>query len=814
MLRYVLSLFMLFWSFTFLFSQTLLSISGTIREKDGSDLPGAFVLLSKDTHRVMSTVTDVRGTYRLERIQPGAYTLHISVMGLQSYDTAIFITDKAITIPDIWLQPETKQVEEVVVQALRPAIEIKSDKIIVNVENSITAAGASIMDVLQTAPGVTLDANDHFALQGRPGTVVWLDGKPLPMQGTDLVTLLRSMPAGTVEKIELIARPGANYDAEGGAGIINIKTKRGKGQGWNSSVNLTYGQGKFPKYGAGINAGYRNRKWSVYGNYTFNYRYWFNRLMLDRRFLTTDQDGNTYPAFSYLQDNFSLLNFKNHIANIKVDYALSNRTKAGITLSGNSNRFEPRADNTAQAMDEAGRLLYNFNTTGRHRSAYYTYWANANMQHTFDSMGRTLSADLDYAVFTNRSQQNFVTNYTTPNGAPFLPDYFLKSDLDGVTTIQSLKSDYVHPVGTGSRLESGIKLSKVHADNKPLFYEKVNGNYELDTRRSNHFIYNEQITAAYANVHKDLKFGNLQLGMRLEHTYARWEQQTTGQQYDTGYLQLFPDASFSYPVAPKHLVSIHLNRSIERPNYEQLNPFRYFVDKTTYRSGDPYLQPASYYSVELSHIFNKQCITTFSYGINKGLIATVIQPSETEDSVTVQTVKNLDQMTFAGLSGAYAFSIAPWWNSVINTNIYYAGYTGTVAHTPLHAGGIAFDIKTNHTWMLPAQFAIEAGLFYKSKEKYAYMRVEPSWMLNIGVQKHLWNKRATLKMNIQDIFYKGYPRATSEYKDYSEDFIAQRETRVFNIALVYQLGKETMMNTGRFGGGAEEEKRRASVGNS
>ncbi len=808
MWKYLLMLFMTCMVMRFLtWGQEGCSIAGTVRDNEGLPLPGAQVRLMKDTAIVVGTVTELEGIYRLETIKTGHYTLRVASAGLKTVDTPVSVYRVAQTLPDIRLQPLSETVQEVVIRSVRPAIEVKGDKWVVNVENSALAAGASVMDVLQTAPGVTVGANDNLALQGRAGAVVWIDGKPVPMQGVDLASILRGMPSSTVEKLELIARPGANQDAESGGGIINIVTKRGKGQGWNSALNLNYGQGKYPKYGTGINAGYRNKKWSLYASYNYSYRYWFNHLMLTRRFGNDPKN----PDFYYVQDNFSLLNFKNHAASVKADYALTGRTKMGVAISGNSNRFEPKADNVSQAIGESGQLLYNFNTTGRHQSAFYNYAVNVNLQHKWDSSGRMFNADADYAAFSNKSRQDFLTRYLPPGGFPYLPDYALRSDLGGLTTIRSLKADYLHPLGVDARLDAGMKFSRVDTDNEPVFYEKVDGHYELDTKRSNHFVYKEQISAAYARLQKEWGRGSLQLGLRMEHTYARWLQQVGMQRYDTAYLQLFPDIVFTYPLPGKHEMSIQVNRTIERPNYEQLNPFRYFIDKTTYKTGEPYLQPASYYSVALSHIFNKQCVTTFSYGINKGVMATVIQPSETEDSVTVQTVKNLDQMVFVGLSGSYSFAFASWWHNVVSTNVYYAGYRGNLANTPLNRGGITFDVKTNHTWLLPGQFGIEAGLFYKYKERYAYMLVEPSWMVQIGVQKHFWNKKATLKLNIQDLFYKGYPRATSEYNNYSEDFIAKRETRVFNVSLVYQLGKE-MLNAAKIGGGAEEEKRRASSG--
>lgn len=775
-------------------------------------LPGTSLLLLKDTALFRTSVTDADGAFLLEDIPAGTYVLNASSVGYTAYRSDSLVLSADVVLPDIIMKAQPGRLQEVTVQAQKPFIEVAADKIVVNVENSIVSAGSSVMDVLQRAPGVHVDNNDNIALKGKPGVAIWIDGRPAPMQGADLATVLRAMPAGTVDKIELISNPGARFDAAGSGGIINIRTKKDKRLGLNGTATISYGQGRFPKYGAGLNLNYRNKKLNVYASYNYAYRYSFNHLTLDRKFF--DTTGENRQLFRYRQDNYSLMNFSNHIASAGVDYSIGARTTVGASLSFSSNSFSPKADNASQALDGSDRLVYDFNTTGRHSNTYYNYAVNVNMKHSFDSSGRELSVDADYATFSSKSDQHFVTAYRNPDGSIYQPDYDLRSDLSGMTQIQSLKADYVHPVSPALRLEAGLKISFAKADNEPLFYELQGGDYKLDTKRSNHFIYNENINAAYFNVSRELSKWSLQLGLRMENTNAQWEQRTTAQQYDTSYVQLFPSLAAQYHLSAKHDLGLTFSRRIERPNYQQLNPFKYFIDKTTYRQGYPYLQPASFYSAELSHTFDQRLVTTFTAGVDKGAITEVIQPSDTEDSVTVQTSKNLKQMLFFGLSGSYSFRFASWWSNVTNFNAYYAVYEGNIANTPLHKGRPTFDLNTNNTFMLPGGWSAELGLFYQARQLYGYMDVEPLWMLNAGIQKHLFNKRATVKLNIQDIFFTGYPRATSIYTGYQEDFISQRETRVANIAFIYRFGKNTVAPVRKRSGGAEEEKNRAASGNS
>lgn len=788
------------------------TVFGRVLDNEKNPVISANVVLLRDSNKlVKAEFTDLQGAFLFEQIPAGSYVLKVTFAGFETHTQTLAVSG-SIVLPEIILQEKSTQLKEVSVRAQKPFVEVHADKLIVNVENSIVSAGSSAMEVLQRSPGVSVDNNENISLKGRQGVMIWINGKQTPLSGTDLANVLRSMPANSIDKIEIISNPGARYDAAGTAGIINIILKKDQRIGANGSVNVSYGQGVYAKWGAGANLNYRNKKLNVYGSYNYAYRLWFNHLMLDRKFLdTTDSD---LQQFRYDQDNNAVFDFKNHIASAGADYSLTKQTTIGMSLNAITNNFSPKADNNSKALGPNDDLIYRFQTTGRHDNFYYNYSANAYLKHSFDSAGKELSMDLDYAAFGNQSNQNFVTTYQYVDPTLSQPDYYLKSDLTGLTQIRSVKADFVNPLKDNLRLEMGVKSSFVTADNEPIFHVKTTGEYVLDTSRTNHFVYNENINAAYLNANKSWEKLSAQLGVRMENTNIQFEQKVLTQKFDTSYsyTQLFPSLAVQYHLNEIHDLGITLSRRIERPNYQQLNPFKYFIDKTTYREGYPRLNPASFYSVELQHTYKQRFITTFTYGINKGIIVEVIQPSEVEDSVTVQTNKNLDKMLFVGLSGSYSLSITRWWNNVTNFNAYYARYEGNIANTPLNAGRPTFEFNTTNIFILPKDFSAELGGFYQSSQLYAYMDVQPVWMLNAGVQKNFLEKRATLRINIQDIFWKGYPRATSVYTGYREDFIAERETRVANVAFTYRFGKRTIPQSRRHSSGAEEEKRRANAG--
>jgi hypothetical protein len=239
-----------------------------------------------------------------------------------------------------------------------------------------------------------------------------------------------------------------------------------------------------------------------------------------------------------------------------------------------------------------------------------------------------------------------------------------------------------------------------------------------------------------------------------------------------------------------------------------MNPSKFYLDPTTYKAGYPFLNPALSYSAELSHVYKQRLITTLNYTKTTAPLTEVIQPSPTESKVTIQTTKNLTSMDYIGVSGAYQFSFFRWWNNTTNFDIYYGHYTGDIAGAHLNAGRVTYDCNTTNSFVLPHDWSAEVGGNYQAPQVYGYMNLKPNWMLNIGVQKNLFDKQATVKLSVTDLFWKGYPSATSIYNNYTESFIAKRDTRQVSVACTWRFGQRAGQPHQKHTGGASEERRR------
>jgi hypothetical protein len=428
----------------------------------------------------------------------------------------------------------------------------------------------------------------------------------------------------------------------------------------------------------------------------------------------------------------------------------------------------------------------------------------------FDSTGSELTADADYAHFGNKTEQNFLTRYYDLAGNEYINPYYLYGDLKGDLDIYAAKIDYVKPMRKEWKLEAGAKSSYVQADNDLAFFNRSNGQNIFDTTKSNHFIYTENINAAYFNLFKDYKKWSFQLGLRAEQTRVSGQQLIYNVTNDTDYVQLFPSAFMGYKANEKNGFELTYSRRINRPGYDQLNPFKFYLDPTTYKEGNPYLKPQTTHSWEFTHIFKQKIYTTLSYGRTTNNIIEVISPSEKQLTITVQTNKNIAVVDLYAVNVSVPVEVFKWWYTQNDVGSYYGLYTGNIANTAIsQRGNVAFNFNSVNTFNITKNFSAELSGNYRSKEIYAYEYVNDIWFVSAGIQYRFLKNKGTLKLNANDIFYTNKISALAEFNGYKENFLVQRETRVVNMTFTYKFGKGGGGNTRRKAGAADDVKQRA-----
>ncbi|RYD80152.1 MAG: TonB-dependent receptor [Sphingobacteriales bacterium] len=693
-----------------------LSISGKVLDNNGMPLPGASMVLLDSTNKklVKSMLTDSLGQFVFSDLMLGKYFLKGIHIGTETWQSDVInLNGDNIKLPYITLKENA--LKEVTVVAQKPFIEVKGDRLIVNVENSIVSAGSNALEVLSRSPGVIVDQNDNISLKGRAGVNVMIDGRIVPVSGTDLANMLKNMPAAQLDKIEIITNPSARYDAAGNAGIINIKTKKDQRMGFNGSANASFGHGFYPKVSTGFNINYRNKKFNFYGNYNYSYSEGFNHLVLTRRFYTSKAFES--PFSKYDQDHYAKFPYQNHNAGFGIDYAISGKTTTGINFSGYRGKLDKTSEVTSLETDPNNIKIASFQTKTGGQNKWLNFSSNAFLKHTFDSSGKELSIDGDYGRYQTNNTQKLITNYFNGEGISTLPTYILDGDINGTTQIRSLKADYVNPLKGNKRWEAGLKTSYVTADNKPIFYDRSEaGNPVYDSGKSNHYIYNENINAAYINASKEGEKWSFQLGLRAEQTNIKGIQKITNQILDTNYLKLFPSFAVQRKVNKNNDLGLTLSRRIQRPQYQQLNPFRYYMDPSTYAEGNPTLSPETSYSLELQHTFKQKFVTSFSYAYTTDVITHVILPIP--GRITVQTERNLAVNNYYGLSASYPFQFYKWWGNVTNINAFYSKYEGNLANTDLNNGLPTYSINSTNRFTISQTTSAELGINYNQTWNY------------------------------------------------------------------------------------------------
>lgn len=791
------------------------TVRGTVADATRKPVEFASVLLLKstDSSLVKGSVADAEGRFVLENLKAGRYLVSATQVGFQKVISAPFdlAAGQTVALPELKLTEASQQLAGVRVTAQKPFIEQQIDKTVVNVENSPVAEGNSALEVLERAPGVTVDRDGNISLKGKADVRVLIDGRPTYLSSQDLANLLRNMQANQLGTIEVMTNPPARYDAAGNAGIINIRLKKAQNVGLNGSATLGYGYGMYGKQNGSLNLNYRQNKWNLFGNYSVNRRRGWREQEITRVF----REGNTVASyFDQRAENFQ----RSHSHNFKggADYFLNKTTTIGVLVTGSAGRWGQNADNVTDIYKGMTLLEKKTITTSVTSQPWSNVASNFNFKKTLDTAGRELTADLDYAFYNNRNDQNFDIRNLNATGAPLGP---LRTDLGlqiGKVDIYSAKIDYVHPFSKTSKLEAGLKTSFVTTDNDMKFYirlqREVPGADSLDRGRTNQFVYRENINAAYLNYNQQFGKTGLQLGLRLEHTAARGHQVTTDSVFTRNYLNLFPSVFVRHELNKKNSLGLSYSYRIDRPDYGSLNPFVYFLDPYTYGQGNPYLKPQFTHAFEATHTFGGFLTTTLNFSHTDDVMTDVLKQNDSQ-RVTFQTKENIGFRENMGVAVSASFPITKWWNSTSYLNVFRNRYKGQLLGGDLDLAFSSFQFNVQNQFTLSKTWSAELSGFYSRGFLEGILVGQPMGQVSVGLQKQLWNKKASLRLNVRDIFWTQYFRATVQYQNLDVYVKSRWENRVANLTFSYRFGNSKVQGARQRKTGLESEAGRVQQNN-
>jgi hypothetical protein len=453
--------------------------------------------------------------------------------------------------------------------------------------------------------------------------------------------------------------------------------------------------------------------------------------------------------------------------------------------------------------------MYSYDFVSDSKDNWYNYSGNAELKHQFDSTGQEITVDLDYAKYWSTNSQSFLATYHNSDGSFMAQDDLLsnqKSDLG----LYSIKADYTKPLKKEYSFDAGIKSSYVSSDNNIRFYSLLNNSETFDSARSSHFLYSENINAAYVNLKKNYKKFSYQLGLRSEQTIAMGKQIMNSKTFNRSYIQVFPTAYIDYKISEKHNINLSLGRRIDRPAYEQMNPYRSLINATTFSEGNPYLLPQLTYNTELSYSYNNMFFAQFTYSLTDDNITDVlIQDSETQ--TTSQTVVNLNQLNFYSLNLTFSKKLTKWWSTNTSFLTYYGVYSGTIKNNYINQGTPSIYLNTSNSFFIIDGLSAELGFRYNHKALNGITTELTTYNLTAGIQKTVLKKKGTITVNMSDILWSAYPSGITEFDNVREDWVAKRDTRVLNVSFSYKFGKGKSARMRR-NTGADDEKGRIKGG--
>jgi outer membrane receptor protein involved in Fe transport len=812
-MKFKLMAFLAVWmniTLTFAQAQTPQSrIYGRVLDADGKNIEFATAALLKDSVLVKTTFTEKDGLFSFDKLSYGKYLIKVSVVGSPIYqtDTLVLTANRAvINLADIKIKAGATNLKEVNISGQKAFVERKIDRTVVNVDALISNAGTTALDVLSKSPGVNVDQNGAISLKGKSGVAIFIDDKPTYLSGADLDNYLRSLPSSSLDQIELMTNPPAKYDAAGNGGVINIKTKKTKTAGFNGGINVSLNQGELSRSNNSFNFNYRKDKINVFGNLSYNLNNSFTDLDLNRKYKNPDGSAKSYfNQNSYFRRHGNTFNLKTGL-----DYYASEKTTWGIVLTG-MNRISKQVNNNTSNLSNASMQLDSvIRAENIDQIKYQNAGVNLNYRHKFKQAGRELTFDADYLLYRNQTDQTYYNFSYLPSGALKYQD-ILTGNLPSNIDIYTAKIDYSLPLENKWKLDAGVKTAYTKTDNIADYFNTANGKTSADYEKSNHFLYEENINAVYLNMSREGKRFSLQAGLRYENTVSNGHQLGNLIKPDSSfkrtYNSLFPTLYFSYKLdtAGNNQLGLNYGRRIDRPYYQDLNPFFSPLDKFTYYVGNPFLKPSFTQSIELSHTYKSKITTTFGYSWVRDEVNETI---EILNGTYYSRPANVGKTRVANVSVNAEIDLTKW----VKLNSYME-FAKIVSKTDFYTGflvtnGSYFRANPNLQFKISPTWNAEVNMSYQSKLSNVQFLLGSVHEFGAAVQKKL-SAKSTLKLTANDIFRdRIFNGVINNLAATEANWKNKQDSRNFVLSYSYRFGKAFSSPAKHESSGADAEKNR------
>jgi hypothetical protein len=780
-------------------------ITGRVADEKGEFLPFANVALVETESGALLTgaVTSDDGKFLIESARSAKVHLVVSSIGFETFKTEPFDikpgTNKDFGL--ITIKEEAGNLSEVTVRATRPEIIVEADKTIVNVEGSVLADGNTALEVIARSPGVYVDENDQINLNGRPGVTVMINDRQTYMSAADLAQFLRSIPADNIKSIEIINNPPSRFDAEGGAGVINIRLKKNNIDGifGNISAGGMYNGIFGPNAGLSLNI--KKGKWTNQASLNYNEFNFVNELDINRNFQL--EQG----VSSFHQDGKITTYNKSLFFNGGSDYEINSNHSVGVTVQAS----EYNGENIGRSLTDINNpgtedvfFLRSFNDgASRNRRVF----GNFHYVGVLDSLGTKLTSDIDFTKMASSSNSLLSNrNWINDDGPLAARDFILTmNEMD--YTIFTAKVDFIRPLGKGRIFESGLKGSWVKSDNNLDLSKAIEDEPFQRDPNSNHFIYEENVLAAYASYKSKFSENiSFQAGLRTEYSDITGNSVTLDQVNKQNYIDLFPSLSVQQKVSKDYQIIYNANRRITRPNYRLLNPFVFYIDPLTTEEGNPHLRPQYAHNLEMNHVVKGSYQFTLGYSLTNDVFQQIFTQDEETRTTTTYTA-NLDKAQTWNFRAMIPVEIRPWWNTSNMVQVTNSAWKSLIGDALLDVSQTSFTLRTQHNFNLPAGFRAELMGMYIGPAQYGQATIKGFGWVDLGITKSMMKDKLTLTVNGTDLFASQVIRANVQFENIDTQFRQYRNTQGIRFTLRYKFAKGESFRVSNRSGSTEERNR-------
>lgn len=784
------------------FAQT--TLTGTLLTAAGKPVPFATVALLRapDSTLIKGGLATETGQYSFELVKPGQYRIGVTAVGFQPTKSALItVADSPVVLPALVLNETTQQLNEVAVSAQKPLFEQQIDRMVVNVQSSLMAAGSTALDILERSPGVSVDRqNSMLAMNGKQGVMVMVNGKLSRIPMANLLQLLGSMNAGNIDKIELITNPPAQYDAEGNAGLINIVTKRNTSLGTNGSWSANFGYGQWERVGGSGNINRKTEKLSLFADYSGQMNH-FIRLYDLYRQLTQPIPIRTDMTIRRDQRDWI------HSGQAGLEWSLRPGTTLSSLLTLQNYKSDQIATNTAQTTQQ-GIPVTNVAIRDNELNDTWTYTGNLNLRQTMPKGEFTADVDLIHFFNNNPHQYLFTTDYRQEGRTA---DAIMRNSKRTPIQLWVFKADYTRNIHKTVTLTAGAKGTLAHFDNEIRFEQQQGQDWQFDPTLSQHVRMDETILAGYVNLNGQLNpRDRVQAGLRYEHTQTDLRSSNGESLVYRNYGNWFPTVFWAHTLSPSRSVELAYSQRISRPSFGQLAPFLYYIDPSSSGSGNERLLPALSTNVQGTYRFNKNFLLTaeytrFTHPIIYNLTVQVANNTQ------LTRPENLDWGQNLSLSFSFPVTLTRWWqlqNSLL----------GVKQNTQLTQDGnsqqqqqIFGRFTHSETFQLGNGFTAELSGFYQSRSLIGVMVRRPFGVLNVGVKKQLPRNLGSLRLAGEDVFWSNYLvyDVTNTAQGYTAQFGGRgNNNRLVRLTYTRTFGNQQVKVNSTRVTGSDEERRR------